>query len=230
MTNKIVYVLLFLVCSISSVYANDIYITQSGNNLNLDITQDGQDNVAGNSSTAISLTGNSMTFNIDQVGNSNVVSTVINGTTYTGNIDLTGNSNTVALTCASSNCETVSMSIDVVGDDATVTVAIGDSASSANFVGTIDLATSNEDTITLTVNAANADADIDMDNDALGSSVDNTANYTMSGAGDSAGHSLTHNHTGEGTTVDITQSGIYDNKIQLTTVGDNSDIDIIQSD
>lgn len=224
-------ILIFLfLCFSVPVLANDIYITQSGNNLNLDIVQDGQNNVAGTSSTGISLTGNSMTFNIDQIGNNNVVSTVINGVSYTGNIDLTGNSNTVDLTCAANNCETVQMSVDVTGNDATITVAIGGSASSANFVGTIDLASSNEDTITLTVNGAAADADIDMDNDALGSSVDNTANYTITGDGDSAGHSLTHSHTGEGTTVDITQSGIYDNKIQLTTSGNNSDIDITQSD
>ena len=84
-------ILIFLfLCFSVPVLANDIYITQSGNNLNLDIVQDGQNNVAGTSSTGISLTGNSMTFNIDQIGNNNVVSTVINGVSYTGNIDLTG--------------------------------------------------------------------------------------------------------------------------------------------
>ena len=133
-------------------------------------------------------------------------------------------------TAGSGNCETVSLSIDVTGSSADIDVTIGDSASAVNYVGTVDIATSNTETFTLTVNAANADADIDIDNDALGSSVGNTSNYTQTGAGDSAGHSLTHSHTGEGATIDITQSGNYDNKLQLTTVGDDADIDISQTD
>ena len=53
----------------SPLYANDIYVTQSGDDLDLDITQDGQNNVAGTSQTAIGLTGDTMTFSISQVGN-----------------------------------------------------------------------------------------------------------------------------------------------------------------
>ena len=37
-------------------------------------------------------------------------------------------------------------------------------------------------------------------------------------------------HTGSIAVVDITQSGIYDNMITLTTTGDNADIDITQTD
>ena len=77
----------------SPVFANDIYIQQSGDTLDLDITQDGQNNVAGTSSAGIVLQGNTMTFNIDQVGDSNVVSATVKGVTYTGNIDLTCSSN-----------------------------------------------------------------------------------------------------------------------------------------
>tara|TARA_Y100000114_G_C11761890_1_gene330236 strand:- start:888 stop:1583 length:696 start_codon:yes stop_codon:yes gene_type:complete len=218
---------------ISPLYANDIYVTQSGDDLDLDITQDGQNNVAGTSQTAIGLTGDTMTFSISQVGNSNVVSTIINGDTYTGNINLTGSSNNVALLCSSGgagNCETVSMSIDVTGSSADIDVTIGNSAAATNYVGTIDITSTNDETFTLTANAANADADIDITNNAQGSSVGNTANYTQTGAGDSAGHSLTHSHTGEGATIDVTQTGIYDNKIQMTTSGDDADIDISQSD
>jgi hypothetical protein len=230
--------LILIVLTLFSVplYANDIYVTQSGDDLDLDITQDGQNNIAGTSGTAVGLTGDTMTFSISQVGNANVISTIINGDTYTGNINLTGSSNDVALLCdstgtaGSGNCETVSLSIDVTGSSADIDVTIGDSASAVNYVGTVDIATSNTETFTLTVNAANADADIDIDNDALGSSVGNTSNYTQTGAGDSAGHSLTHSHTGQGATIDITQSGNYDNKLQLTTVGDDADIDISQTD
>jgi len=213
------------------VFANDIYIQQSGDNLDLDITQDGQNNVAGTSVTGIELSGSTMTFNIDQTGNSNIVSATIKGSTYTGNIDLTGDSNDVELLCssaASGNCDTVSMSIDVTGDSADITVKIGETADAESFVGTLDITSNASETITLTLDGTNADADIDITN-SLGSSG-NTATYDVDGNGDVNGHSLTHSHTGDGGVISITQSGIYDNVIDLTTSGDNQAIDITQSD
>ena len=50
-----------------SLYANDVYVTQSGNTLDLDITQDGQNNTVGNSTTASTVTGATTTLDIDQV-------------------------------------------------------------------------------------------------------------------------------------------------------------------
>jgi hypothetical protein len=208
--------------------ANDIYIQQSGDNLDLDITQDGQNNVAGNSTTAMSLTGNAMTFSISQVGDSNVIEATINGATYTGNINLTGGLNTVDLDCASGNCDTVSMSIDVTGDSADITVDLGSTADASDYVGTIDITSAASETFTLTVNAAAADADIDISN--ASGTVGNTSSYTQTGDGDSAGHSLTHSHTGDGAVINMSQSGIYDNKINVTTSGDNAAIDITQTD
>ena len=172
-----------------------------------------------------------MTFNIDQVGNANIISTTIKGNTYTGNIDLTGDSNDVALLCdanGSSNCETVSMSIDVTGYSADINVTIGSSADAKNFVGTIDVTSAADETITLTVNAENADADIDVTNSS--GSAGNTGTYSQTGDGDSAGHSLKHTHTGDGGLTVINQSGIYDNKIDLTTSGDGAEVNITQSD
>ena len=212
----------------STAMANDIYIQQSGDNLDLDITQDGQNNVAGNSTTAMSLTGNAMTFSISQVGDSNVIEATINGATYTGNINLTGGLNTVDLDCAAGNCDTVSMSIDVTGDSADVTVDLGSTADSSDYVGTIDITSAASETFTLTVNAAAADADIDISN--ASGTVGNTSSYTQTGDGDTNGHSLTHNHTGDGAVINMSQSGIYDNKIDVTTSGDNATIDITQTD
>ena len=82
--------MLMLMTSLS--YANDIYVTQSGASLDLDITQDGQNNTVGNSSTASTSTGATTTINIDQIGNSNVITYQINGASYTGTINLVGNS------------------------------------------------------------------------------------------------------------------------------------------
>ena len=44
----IISVIMFLLMT-SLSYANDIYVTQSGANLDLDITQDGANNTVGNS-------------------------------------------------------------------------------------------------------------------------------------------------------------------------------------
>jgi len=228
MTNKIIKMLLLSWLCLTPAVANDIYIQQSGDNLDLDITQDGQNNQAGNSTTAMSLTGDTMTFSISQVGDSNVIEALINGTTYTGNINLTGGLNTVDLDCAASNCDTVSMSIDVTGDSADITVDLGSTADASDYVGTIDITSAAAETFTLTVNAAAADADIDITN-SLGT-VGNTSSYTQTGDGDSAGHSLTHNHTGDGGVINMSQSGIYDNTIDVTTSGDNAAIDITQTD
>jgi hypothetical protein len=213
---------------ITPAVANDIYIQQSGDNLDLDITQDGQNNVAGNSTTAMSLTGNNMTFSISQVGDSNVIEATINGATYTGNINLTGGLNTVDLDCASGNCDTVSMSIDVTGDSADVTVNLGSTADTSDYTGTIDITSAATETFTLTANAAAADADIDITNSS--GTVGNTSSYTQTGAGDVNGHSLTHSHTGDGGVISMSQSGIYDNKINVTTSGDNAEINITQTD
>ena len=59
-----------------------------------------------------------------------------------------------------------------------------------------------------------------------------TNNYLIDidGNGDVNGHTLIHSHTGGIADVDITQSGVYDNMLNLTTSGDNHDIDIIQRD
>ena len=63
--------MLMLMTSLS--YANDIYVTQSGASLDLDITQDGSNNTVGNSTTASASTGATTILNIDQIGNSNVI-------------------------------------------------------------------------------------------------------------------------------------------------------------
>ena len=70
-----------------SAWSNDIYVTQSGATLDLDITQDGQNNTIGSSQTASASTGATTTLDIDQIGNSNVITYQINGATYTGRMD-----------------------------------------------------------------------------------------------------------------------------------------------
>ena len=60
---------MFLMMFTAPVLANDIYVTQSGATLTLDVLQDGQNNTIGNSTTASTVTGATSKINIDQIGN-----------------------------------------------------------------------------------------------------------------------------------------------------------------
>ena len=116
----------------SPVLANDIYVTQSGNTLTFDVLQDGQNNTIGNSTTASTVTGATSNFNIDQVGDSNVLTFDINGASYTGTFSTTGNSNNIDFNCDSggsnSSCATVTASIIWVGSSNDLDIDVGETA------------------------------------------------------------------------------------------------------
>jgi hypothetical protein len=230
----IMSMLLFL----TPTYANDIYIQQSGDGLDLDITQDGQDNVIGTSGTNMVIQGDDMTFSITQTGSNNTIAATIKGANYTGTWAFTGSSNSVDLTCSSSasgNCETVTLNITNTGDDNDYTFSIGNTADadSSTIAFTV---TGDNNIINSTVDGQAAALSVTLDNSASLST--NSANSdegvaittTQTGDGDINGHGITLNVTGGGGTIDITQSGIYDNKVDLTISGDNFDVDITQRD
>ena len=118
------------------VVANDIYVTQSGATLDLDITQDGQNNTVGNSTTSSSVIGATTTIDIDQVGNSNVLKFDVNGATFTGTFNVTGSSNDIDFNCDSagtvSSCATATASIVWVGSSNDLDIDIGETADASN--------------------------------------------------------------------------------------------------
>jgi len=187
---KLFYGIIMLLM-MSSAYANDIYVTQSGATLELNIKQDGQDNKVGNSTTASTVTGATSDIDIDQIGNTNILTFDVNGATFTGKFDVTGNSNNIDFNCDSDGT-------GASGSDSNVVAATIDGKSVI---------------LTLTVNG-------------------DTNNYLIdiNGDGDSAGHTFIHTHVGSIADVDVTQSGVYDNMVTLSTTGDNHDIDISQTD
>ena len=210
-------------------YANDIYVTQSGNALDLDITQDGENNTVGNSTTTSASAGVTTILNIDQIGDSNVITYQIAGATYTGVINLVGNSNNVDLNCdtggSNSSCGTANAVINFTGSSNDIDLDIG-LTSSANTadVDLVGQSGSDSNVIAATVDGNSAILTITVNGD--------TNNYLIDidGNGDSVGHTLIHSHTGGIADVDIVQSGTNDNMINLTTSGDNADIDISQTD
>ena len=226
---SITKLVMFLMMFITPVMANDIYVTQSGATLTLDVLQDGQNNTIGNSTTASSVIGATSNFNIDQIGDSNVIKYQVNGATYEGIISLTGNSNDVDLNCDSGNnnssCGTVTANITWTGSSQNIDLDIGETASAAGSTVNITGASgSDSNTIAATVDGTSAILTLTVNGD--------TNNYLIDidGNGDSIGHTLIHAHTGGIADVDIVQSGTNDNMITLTTSGDNADIDISQTD
>ena len=227
---------MILFASISS--ANDIYITQSGDSLDLDITQDGTDNVIGTSGTLMSLTGDDMTFAITQTGSYNTIAATIKGATYTGTWSITGDSNSIDLLCSSAstgNCDTVTLNVTTTGDDNDYTINIGETsdAESATVAFTV---TGDNNIIDSSLDGTNANITVAIDNSAslatTSANSDEGVAITLDvdGNGDVNGHTIDLDVTGGGGTVDITQSGINDNTVDLTISGDSFDVDITQSD
>ena len=221
--------MLIMFLMVSTVYANDIYVTQSGATLDLDILQDGQNNTIGSSTTSSSVIGATTNFDIKQVGNSNVITFDINGANYTGTWDITGNSNNIDFNCDStgnnSSCGTATANITWTGNSSDIDLDIGETSSANNATVNITGASGSDSNVVA--------ASIDGNSVILTLSVNgDTNNYLIDidGNGDVNGHTLIHSHTGGIADVDITQSGVYDNMLNLTTSGDNHDIDIIQRD
>ena len=223
--NLLILSILFTV----TLWANDIYVTQSGNTLDMDITQDGQNNTVGNSTTSSSVIGATTTLDLDQIVNSNVPTFDVNGATYTGTFNVTGDSNNIDFNCDStgnnSSCGTVTSSITMVGSSNDLDIDIGETADASNSAVTITGQTgSDSNVIAATVDGVSAILTITVNGDTNNWLID------IDGDGDINGHTLIHSHTGSIADVDIVQSGVYDNIINLTTSGNNADIDISQTD
>ena len=71
--NKKLLSLALLSAITAPAFASDVYIDQAGSGTTIDITQDGNGNTVGNSTTATTLTGDSQDIDITQTGNTNKV-------------------------------------------------------------------------------------------------------------------------------------------------------------
>jgi hypothetical protein len=220
---------IIMLLMVSFAHANDIYVTQSGATLDLDITQDGQDNKVGNSTTSSSVVGATSTIDIDQIGNTNILTFDVNGATFTGTFSTTGNSNNIDFNCDSdgsgSSCSTATASIVWVGNSNDIDIDVGETSDAANATVTISGSTgSDSNVVAATIDGTSAILTLTVNGD--------TNNYLIDidGNGDVNGHTFIHTHTGSIADVDVTQSGVYDNMVTLTTSGDNHDIDISQTD
>ena len=221
----------------SAVFANEIYISQIGDTLDLDIVQSGDNNRIGDATLGdVVIQGANMTFSITQTGNSNTIDATIKGATYTGTWDFTGDSNTVDLLCSSTaaaNCDTVTLDITTTGSNNDFTMRIGETSAADSSI--IDFTvTGDGQVIDLTVDGQSADVTVVMDDgaSALTNAAGNTNNLTINTSGDGVtGNVVDLDITGSGGTYNVTQTGtLIDQKVVATFDGDDANVDITQSD
>lgn len=213
-------------------FANEIYIQQVGDTLDLDVVQDGTDNVIGTSSQDVVLTGDTMTFNVTQTGNTNTIAAIIKGTTYTGTWVFTGSSNTVDLLCSSTatgDCDNVTLNITGTGSSQDYTLKIGESAD-ASYAEVTFVVADDGTVITTDIDGQSAKVNVNINKNSSAVSTVNTLDIDITGDGDVAGHEIQLETKGKGNTIVINQSGINDNKVDLHTNGDGGSVNITQSD
>ena len=130
-----IFLILLMSAGLSPAFANDIYITQSGAGLDLDLIQDGQNNVMGNSTTAMSLTGTTSVLYAKQVGATNVLTLDLEGTSLNANMVATGDSNDVVLKCnaggSTSFCDNWTADVDITGDSSNIDIDVGTTVTSS---------------------------------------------------------------------------------------------------
>ena len=191
----------------SSLFANEIYINQVGNDVNIDIVQKGENNqIKGRTTTDSPILGNNNTININQG--------------YDGNnliqMDVDGNSNTV-----------------IVGQEKTYSSGIfGDDTNSyGNHTANIDV--DGDYNEVLIVQRNNNTSSAGHTSSAIITNGDyNTISTLQTGTGSSYGHnSYVHVKDGrDGNTVDIFQnSDTADHKATVSIYSNDNVIDINQT-
>lgn len=245
MKNIIRGLLLCVLTAATPALANDIYIEQVGDTLDLDITQDGANNVIGTATTDVNLAGDDMTFAITQTGSTNVIVADIQGASYTGTWVFTGDSNEVELSCDSTsgtNCENITLNITATGDSNDFVLAIGDTADADGSTVAFTL-TGDGNVVNTEVDGKSAAVTVVVNNSsststgtpaitggATAAAGGNAIDIDVDGDGDVNGNTVNLNVTGGGSSYKITQSGINDNIVDADFAGDDQDVVITQSD
>ncbi len=217
--------------SMSAMAANKIYVTQAGASLVFDVLQDGDGNMIGNSTTSSTASGSATNFNIDQVGNSNIITFDIEGDNFTGVFYTTGNSNNIDFNCdsagATSGCDDVNAVISFTsGNSQDIDIDVGLTSSKSGDNADIDItgqSGTDSTVVAATIDGTSAILRLTINGDSNNYLIDIDDN------GDVVGHTLIMTQTGITADVDIVQSGVADNSATVVTEGDSQNIDITQT-
>ena len=229
-------ILLLLLMSFGVYADNEIYIDQTGTNVNIDIEQLGSSNLIGGlsstngSMTAAILNGGTWTFDINQIGSSNLFKTDgIYGDNFTGFFEFDGDSNDFEFsmdTTGLNGADFVNIFTDVTGSSNTFDWDLGQSAG----IDYLDL--------DFILDGDSGDFTFDIDSDYYTAYIDifgdsNTMTLTKTGYGASsidAGYFYL-DLDGSTNTINITQSSTLAlDWLKIESDASNSNICVIQSD
>ena len=256
---KLTRLFVALLLSTGLVYAadNSIYIDQAGDNSTISITQDGSGNevydvgAGATSTTAATLTGDSQTVDIQQIGAANKLKLGINSTVLSGigvNLTyyMTGSNSVATLDFNDDGQGTLANLVfdvrqtgsyndlfaDILGSNNSVTaVATGGSYNDFSFTINADDVTVNASISggggnSLTTNLTSDSGLVDVT--AVGAS--NTFSITQAGLGGTNGHGITLDVTGSSNSFTTLQSGAIDTTIDITSVGSGNTWSITTTD
>jgi len=180
---------------------NEINIEQDGDTLTLYIDQYGYGNKIGlddfsSSSSAMPITGSSLTFNIDQIGNENLLFGTYIGDSTTANLLWTGDSNiwdwNVGYVGSS---DSSTFDVDFTGDSNTMDFDQGYNASAERL--DFDLTVIGDSNI--------FDVDVDVDDAIWNFDITGGSNNIKTLQKDGAEHEINVTHVGSSADIDINQ-------------------------
>jgi hypothetical protein len=228
--------ILLLLLSFGLMADNEIYIDQTGSNVNIDIEQLGSSNMIGGLSstngsiTAAILNGGTWTFDINQIGGSNKFLTDgIYGDNFTGFFEFDGDNNDFEFSMDTTGLNTVDFAdifVDVTGSSNTFDWDIGQS-SGASYLDLDFLYDGDSGDFTFDIDSDYYTAYIDI----LGDSNTMTLTKTGYGASSSDGGYFYLDLDGSTNTLNIKQqSTLALDWLKIESNASNSNICVIQSD
>lgn len=201
--------IVLLLFSANGSYANDIYIKQVGDNTNLTIDQDGQDNTISHlhSSTAkATLHGNNQDNSYTQTGDNNSIGLYQSAGNGQQTISQTGDRNIAAADSHGNNAKII---LTQTGNDNTVYAELGNG-------GDYD------QTITVSQDGDDNEAYVEVNGD------DNTITIDQDGNNHSTSGIDSTPITGDRNTLTVTQNGSQYEQFEGMLIGDDNTIDVYQ--
>ena len=180
---------------------NEINIEQDGDTLTLYIDQYGYGNKIGlnnfsASSAAMPITGTSLTFNIDQIGNENLLFGEVDADSSTYNLLFTGDSNIWDWDIGSTGTSDDSAyDVDITGDSNSMDLDQGFNATAERL----------DFDLTLVGDSNIFDIDIDVDDAVWNVDITGGSNNINTLQKDGAEHEINLTHVGSGADIDINQ-------------------------
>ena len=184
---------------------NEIWIEQSGNTFVATFDQFGYGNKVGGTlssgvvATDMTITGSSLTMNIDQVGNNNDLFGPIILDTSAIDLKWTGDTNTWDwnIGAGGNNADDMDMDVDITSDSGDMDLDIAGSSAANNLNFDLNISGGDDNDFDVDINSANATWDWTI----IGGNNDFVTNQS-----DSTGHYLKVHWTGTGGTGSFTQS------------------------